>query len=139
MIKLRSLPNSKTFPRYFESAMYFLAVLAVYNLIYILLISSGFTPSMPIVFWLAIPCIFIHVYNSIESEFKDVNRDKLRETVTFIRLKQMQSLKEKLEDNPEILYEPYKKKSLLYWARHHNNVEANSLIIELMKNSKKAQ
>ncbi len=134
--KLRSLPNTKTFPRYFESAMYFLAALAGYNFIAICMFVDDFTLTMPAPFVLAIPIIFCNIYFSIENEYKNVNRDTMREAVVHIRLKQTQALIEKLENNPEILQLAYKKKSLLYWARYHQNLEANSIIIQMMKKTK---
>lgn len=62
-----------------------------------------------------------------------MNRETLKEVVIHIRLKRIQSLKEMLEENPEILNEKYHQKSLLYWAKHHNNVQAHSLIISELK------
>lgn len=131
--KLRSLPNYKTMPRYFHSAMLFLALLAVYNFISICLFYDDFMPRLPAPFIIAIPLIFIHVYTSIESEYKNVTRETVSEAVVHIRLKRLQSLKEMLEENPEILNGKYKKKSLLYWARHHKNFQAHALIISELK------
>lgn len=131
--KFRSLPNTKTLPRYFESGMYFLSFLAVYNFFAICLLVDGFSLSMPAPFVLAIPVMFLNVYFAIENEYKNVNRDTMREAIVYIRLKQTQALIEKLDENPEVLFQSYKKKSLLYWARHHQNLEANTVIIEHMK------
>lgn len=131
--KLRSLPNSKTFPQYFNSFMYFLAALGAYNFIAICLFYDGFRPRVPALFVVAIPLVFIHVYNSIESEFRNVTRDTIKDVIVHIRLRQFQSLKEKIEDNPEILKEMLNKKSLLYWAKHHKNLQAHSLLIEGLK------
>lgn len=136
-LKLRSLPNSHTFSRYLNAFMYFLAVLAAYNFIAICLIYDDFMPRVPGLFLLAIPAIFYYTYHSIENEFLSITPDKMKEVIVHIRLKQKQSLIEKLEANPEVLYGAYNKKSLLYWARHHNNVEANAIIIEHMKRGKK--
>lgn len=94
-------------------------------------------PSLPVPFVLAIPLIFLKIYSKIEYEFRNIQRDTIKDAVVHIRLKQNQSLREKLEDHPEMLTVTYKKKSLLYWAKHHNNVEANSLIISLMKKKNK--
>ncbi len=131
--KLRSLPNWKTFPRYFHSSMYFLAALSVYNFIAICLFYDDFIPRIPALFVLAIPLIFIHIYTSSESEYRNVTRDTIKEVIVHIRLRQFQSLKEKIEDNPEILKEKLDKKSLFYWAKHHNNLEAHSFLIGELK------
>lgn len=136
-LKARSLPNSQTFSRYFNAFMYFLAVLAAYNFVAICVIYDDFMPRVPGLFLLAIPAIFYYVYNSIESEFLRITPDKMKDVIVHIRLKQKQSLIEKLQDNPEILFGSYNKKSLLYWARHHKNVEANAIIIEHMKRAKR--
>jgi hypothetical protein len=135
--KLRSLPNWKNFPRYFNCLMYFWAVLAVYNFIAICLIYDDFVPRMPALFVLAIPLILIHTYTSIENEFKNVTKDKIKEVVICIRLKQFQSLKEMIEDNPEILKEKIDKKSLLYWAKHYKNLPAHALLIGEMRKLQK--
>lgn len=136
--KLRSLPNTKNFSRYFESGMYFISFLAIYNFIAICVFVDDFTLTMPAPFVLAIPVMFLNVYFSIESEFKSVSRDTMKGAIVHIRLKQTQALIEKLDENPEILFQSYKKKSLLYWARYHQNLEANSIIIERMKKVRKA-
>lgn len=131
--KLRSLPNSKTFPRYFNSFMYFLAALAVYNLVAICLFYNDFMPRMPVLFVVAIPLTFIHVYTCIEREYRNVTRDTIKDVIIHIRLGQFQSLKEKIEDNPEILKEKLDKKSLFYWAKHHKNLKAHSFLIGELK------
>ncbi|TDP52545.1 hypothetical protein C8D79_2310 [Bacteriovorax stolpii] len=118
--------------------MYYMAVLAAYNLITICLVYDDFTPRFPALFALAIPVLFFYTYHTLENEFKNVTRDMVKDVITYIRLKQTQSLIETLEENPEILQGTYKKKSLLYWARHHKNLEANSIIIDVMKKQKKA-
>ncbi|QDK42657.1 hypothetical protein DOM21_14600 [Bacteriovorax stolpii] len=137
-LKLRSLPNSKNIRRYLDCLMYYMAVLAAYNLITICLVYDDFTPRFPALFALAIPVLFFYTYHTLENEFKNVTRDMVKDVITYIRLKQTQSLIETLEENPEILQGTYKKKSLLYWARHHKNLEANSIIIDVMKKQKKA-
>lgn len=134
--KLRSLPNSKTAPRYLEYIIYFILVFVIYNFIYICLFSDGFAPTLHPLMVLALPIGFIHLYSTIENEYKNVKRDTFKEVIVFIRLKQHQSLIETLEDNPEILNERYDKKGLLYWAKHYKNVQANSIIIEQMKKPK---
>ena len=131
--KLRSLPNSKTFLRYFNCFMLYISALAIYNFIAICLIYDDFMPRIPALFVLAIPVILIHVYNSIESGYKNVSRDTVKETIVHIRLGQFQSLKEKIEDNPEILRKKIDDKSLLYWAKHYNNLQAHSLLIGELK------
>jgi hypothetical protein len=135
--KLRSLPNSKTFTRYGDAFMYYIAVLGVYNLITICLFVDGFKLQFPALFIIALPVLFVHVYMSIEREYKNVNREVLKEAVIYIRLNQLQSLKEKVELNPEILNEKFDKKSLLYWARHHKNIQAHSYLIGELKRLKR--
>lgn len=136
--KLRSLPNSKTFPRYYHCFMLFMGALAVYNFIAICLIYDDFTPRIPALFVIAIPLILIHIYNSIESDYKNVSRDTVKEVIVHIRLGQFQSLKEKIEDNPEILKKTINDKSLLYWAKYYKNLEAHSLLVgELKKMQRK--
>lgn len=135
--RLRSLPNSKTFSRYFEAYMYFFAIYLAYNFVTICLFRDGFMPSLPVPFVLAIPLLFLKIYSNIEYKFRNIQRDTIKDVIILIRLKQNQSLREKLEDHPEMLTATYKKKSLLYWAKHHKNVEANSLIISLMKKKNK--
>lgn len=134
--KLRSLPNSKNFSRYLERFIYFLLVLVIYNFINICLFVDGLMPSLPAPFVFALPIIFIHLYCTIENEYKNVTRDTFKDVIVYIRLRQTQSLIETLENNPEIINENYNKKSLLYWARHYKNTQANSIIIEQMKKSK---
>lgn len=134
--RLRSLPNSKTFSRYFDAYMCFLAIYFAYNFVTICLFKDGFMFSLPVLFVFAIPLLFLKVYSDIEGEFKNIQRDTIKDVIVHIRLKQQQSLIEKLEDHPEMLTATYKKKSLLYWARHHKNLEANALIISLMKKKK---
>ncbi|MEA9357242.1 hypothetical protein SHI21_13540 [Bacteriovorax sp. PP10] len=134
--KLRSLPNSKTASRYLEAVIYFIIIFVIYNFINICLFSDGFMPTLPALLVLALPIGFIHVYSTIETEYKNVKRDTFKEVIVHIRLRQTQSLIEKLEDNPEILNEKYQKKSLLYWAKHYKNIQANSIIIEQMKKPK---
>ncbi len=133
--KLRSLPNSKTFPRYLDRFVFFMAIYFIYNFITICLFYDGFALRTPTVFILAFPIIFLQLYSTIEYEFRNVSRDKIKDTIIHIRLGQTQSLIETLEENPEILKATYNKKSLLYWARHHQNIEANTLIIDMMKKS----
>ncbi|MBC7538688.1 MAG: hypothetical protein H7281_07705 [Bacteriovorax sp.] len=131
--KIRSLPNSITFPRYFKGFMYFLAVWAAYNFIAICLFYDGFIPRLPDLFVVAIPLAFIHIYTSIESEYKNVTRETIKEVIINIRLSQFQMLKEKIETNPEILKEKLNNKSLLYWAKHYKNLQAHSLLLEELK------
>jgi hypothetical protein len=133
--KSRSLPNTKTFSRYFESYAYFLTVFCIYNFVDICLFKKGLAPSLPAVFLFAIPLIFVNIYNNIEEEYKNVSSNTLKDIIVHIRLKQSQSLIEKLECNPEILKENYKKKSLLYWAHHYKNTQANAIIIDIMNKS----
>lgn len=134
--KLRSLPNSKTLPRYIESYNYWFLALVIFNFIDICLFSEGLMPTIPAPFVFAIPIVFVHIYTTLENEYKNVSRDTFKEVIVFIRLKQSQSLIETLEDNPELLKEHYNKKSLLYWARHYKNIEANSIIIEQLKKTR---
>lgn len=94
-------------------------------------------PTIPTPAIFIIPIGFFHLYNTIEGEYKNVKRDTFKDVVVHIRLNQTQSLIEKLEENPEILSESYNKKSLLYWARHHNNLKAHSIILEQLKKSAK--
>lgn len=131
--KLRSLPNTKNFRRYLDGFMYYIATLAAFNFFSICILQDDLSPTLPPLFVLALPIGFFNIYFSIETEFKNVNKDSVREAIIHIRLKQTQSLVDKLEEHPEILYESYNKKSLLYWARYHKNIEANSIIIERMK------
>lgn len=131
--KFRSLPNSNTFPKYFERFVYFMAVLFVYNFISICLIKDDFSFTIPNLFALAFPLVFLHLYSTIESDFQDLNKDKVKDVIVLIRLKQHQSLVEKLGENPELLKSIYRKKSLLSWAKYHNNLEAHSIIIGLIK------
>lgn len=135
-LKLRSLPNSKTLPKYFHSFMCFVAVLCAYNFITICLFYDGFTPRIPTLFIVAFPLIFFHTYSGIERAYRNVTRDTLKDVIVHIRLKQFQSLKEKIEDNPEILKEKLNKKSLLYWAKHHKNLKAHALLIGELKKLK---
>lgn len=134
--KLRSLPNEKNGLKYLEAFTYLLVVFLIYNIVYICLFSDGFMPTLPILFILSIPIVFLYVYEGIEKEFQNVSRETFKEIIVYVRLKQNQSLKEKLEMNPEILKETYKKKSLLYWAKYYNNLQANSIIIKEMKRPK---
>lgn len=135
--KLRSLPNFNTAGKYIDALICFGAVLAGYNFIAICLIYDDFTPRMPAIFIVALPLMLFHVYSKIESEYVNVDRDRMKDVIVHIRLNQMQSLKEKLESNPEVLSGSYDNKSLLYWARHHKNLEAHSLILNEMKKHQK--
>lgn len=90
-------------------------------------------PRIPALFVVAIPLVFIHIYTSIENEYRNVTRDTIKEVIVHIRLGQFQSLKEKIEDNPEILKEKLDKKSLFYWAKNHKNLQAHSLLIGELK------
>ncbi|MGZ3790610.1 MAG: hypothetical protein ACXVCQ_18945 [Bacteriovorax sp.] len=90
-------------------------------------------PRMPALFVVAIPLVFIHVYSSIESEYRNVTRDTIKEVIVHIRLRQLQLLKEKIKDNPEILKEKLDKKSLFYWAKYHKNLQAHSFLIGELK------
>ncbi len=126
--KRRSLPNSKNFKRYLEAYIYYFLFLVIYNFVEICLFSDGLMPTIPAPFVFAIPILFVHIYKTIENEFKNVHKDTFREIVTHIRLKQTQSLIEKIEDHPEILKETFNNKSLLYWAKHYNNIHANTIL-----------
>ena len=103
----------------------------------ICLVYNDFTPRVPSLFILAIPVVFVYTYASIESEFKVVTRDKLKDIIVFIRLGQNQSLKERIVYNPELLKEKLDKKSLFSWAKHYKNLEAHSFLIELMQKHRK--
>lgn len=131
--KLRSLPNYRTIPRYWRYYVLLFLAYVIYNFVTICLFSRDFTPSLPAVFVLAIPIMFIHIYYTIENEFLFVSKDTFKEIVVHIRLNQTQSLIERLEENPEIIKSRFDKKSLLYWARHYKNLEAHKIIIEQMK------
>lgn len=136
--KLRSLPNSRNISRYVDGYICFFAFWLAYNFVTICLFYDGFMFTFPVPFVLGVPLLFIKIYTTIENEFKNITRDNIKDVIVLIRLKQNQSLVEKLEDHPEMLTALYKKRSLLYWAKHHNNVKANAIIIGLMKNGKKA-
>lgn len=57
----------------------------------------------------------------------------LEQTILFIQMNHLQSLTEAIEQNPELLYMDYKKKSLLYWCKHYKNTKAHTVILQLMK------
>ena len=53
--------------------------------------------------------------------------------VHLIQSNHLQSLKELLEHNPECAKNTYKNKSMLYWCKHYNNVQAHTMIVEFLK------
>lgn len=137
MPKLRSLPNFKTASRYIDAFATFIAFLGIYNLVSICLIQDDFMPTFPTVFAIVLLLRLIHVYSTIENEYRYYSRDKVQDVVVHIRLKHHQALKEKLADNPELLNAKYDNRSLLAWAKHYKNREANSIIIQRLRSLKK--
>lgn len=135
--RLRSLPNSKTFRLYLDHYAVLFLTYAIFNLVYVCVISDGFEPAFQGPFIIAIPIIFIHVYSIIETGHKNVSRDDMKDAIVHIRLNHTQSLLEKLEQNPEMLKVTYQNKSLLYWAKHYKNAHANSIIINQMRKVQK--
>lgn len=127
--KLRSLPNSKNIHRYMESFFNWMLSFVIYNFVYICFVAEDLTPQFPVAFFVVLPFMFVHIYAELEAEYRQVNRETMKEVVIYIRLKQNQSLKEKLEEHPEILKQRLDNKSLLYYAKKYKNLSAHSLII----------
>jgi hypothetical protein len=130
--KIRSLPNSKTLGRYLTAYLYLFGLLGVFNLIFITIISDGITPVFPLVFVLAIPLVLVSIYHQIEEEYKAVTGYDVGKLVMQIQLGRTQSLSEALDERPEYLKQKYKKKSLIFWAKHYNNQKAHSIIAKKM-------
>lgn len=79
--------------------------------------------------------IYYRTLSNFDAHF-EANFHKTQEAqflVHLIQVHHVQSLKEKFIFDPELIYTTHKKKSLLYWAKHYNNLEAHKMIIELMK------
>lgn len=136
--KLRSLPNSKNFFEYLDTAIYVFAIIFVFNFVYIMLIADDFNPVFPIGFALLIPVAFAKKYHEIESRNSTITNDDFRELLVDLRQHQWQSFKEKIHDRPEFLKAQYKNRTLLYWCKKYNDLKANKLIIEEIKNNNKA-
>lgn len=131
----RSLPtNSYNFIKYFNAYMKLLIVFTVYNLINIMFVRDDFQITFPVFFWLAIPIIFFHVYGRIENNYRKVDKDDMKKVIVLIRLRHSQLLEAELNEKPEVLKKKYKNKSLIYWAKHYNNVQAHSIIAKLTAN-----
>ncbi|MBC7538452.1 MAG: hypothetical protein H7281_06505 [Bacteriovorax sp.] len=130
--KLRSLPNENNFGRYFTAYLYLIFAYLAFNFIHICLFSDGFGFEFPSILAVIIPIIFIHIYTSLENDFKKVTKDDLKNVVTLIRTNHYQSLFEVLSTKPEILNVKYKNKSILYWAKYYQNPKANSVIIKVI-------
>jgi hypothetical protein len=79
-----------------------------------------------------VPIIFVIVYSRIEAELCDVNHADIYSIITLIQMKHSQELFDELARRPELLKRKYKNKSLLFWAKHYNNLEAHSIITKQM-------
>ena len=130
--KSRSLPNSKTLGRYLTALMVFIAVLGVYNFIYICLIANDFKIVIPDLILIALPMVFVTIYHKIENEYKAVSRHDILKILMFIQVGHSQALSEALDERPELLSQKYQRKSLLYWAKYYNNKDAHSIIAKRM-------
>ena len=79
------------------------------------------------------------IYFRILAKFGDTvdslcNRGfEAQELVNMIQNNHMQSMKEKFINDPYLINCMYKKRSLLYWTKHYNNLQAHKMIIDLMK------
>lgn len=75
---------------------------------------------------------FLSTFGDAIDSFAD--RDfEAQQLVHMIQSNHMQSLKEKFIINPNLVDSTYRRKSLLYWAKHYNNLVAHKMIIELLK------
>ncbi len=106
----------------------------VFNFIYITLFASGdnFIPIIPEYFLLAIPIIFATVYFRIENSYRSISKQQMGQLVMLIQLKHNQTLIRELDEIPEAIHHKYQKKSLVFWAKYYNNVEAHSIITKKM-------
>lgn len=62
---------------------------------------------------------------------KQGDNDAIKYVLTHIQHNHLESLKQKIRDYPEVLYEEYKQKDLCYWAKYYKNDKAHDLIIKL--------
>lgn len=130
--KSRSLPNSKTMGKYLTAFLFFVALLGVYNFIYICLIAHDFRVVFPDLILLAIPIVFVTIYHKIENEYKAISRHDTLKILMFIQVGHSQALSEALDERPELLSQKYQRKSLLYWTKYYKNTEAHSIIAKRM-------
>ncbi len=131
-LKLRSLPNPSNLSKYFDAYFKTIFPYLILNFVYVCLKPEGFGFIFPAYILIIIPVVFFHVYYCNEIEYKIVTKADLEKVISLIRINHHQSLLEELTNQPEILNVKYKKKSLLYWAKHYRNPKANSIIIQLM-------
>ena len=132
-IKRRSLPNQKNSGKYFGAVTAVIVIFIVYNFIHIIF-TDGFLLVFPKIIYPLIFFAFYTIYQSIERDFRNASQDDMIKIVSLIQMNHIQTLTEELSEKPEMLSHKYKNKSLLYWARHYKNNEANSLIIKLLRN-----
>ena len=59
--------------------------------------------------------------------------ERIGQVILCIQMNHLQTLTEMFEDDPELLTQKYKKKSLHFWCKHYNNTKAHALILELTK------
>lgn len=59
--------------------------------------------------------------------------DAQSRVVLSVQLNQLQTLREVIEANPEILYCNYQRRSLIAWCRYYKNTCAQELIVQMMQ------
>lgn len=137
-LKKRSAPNDKNWMEYFIFFLHpHLYVHVDENII--LLALSTLTLFSPKAIFIFIPAVFYRIYSNSEYEIRRNKGGDAREVVNLIQHGHMQSLKEKIELDPDLLEATYKNKSLLYWSKYYNNYKAHKFIIDQikMRNEKK--
>lgn len=73
--------------------------------------------------------IFLYLFRFYDKKQSD--GDAIKYVLTHIQHNHLESLKQKVKDHPDVLYEEYKKKDLCYWALYYKNQKAHDLIIRL--------
>ena len=133
-LKRRSAPNSKNWHSYliffFFPMVYFAvdrspAVLILTLISFITAANENYTPTLALV-----ALVMFRIYQSNENEFNEAKGWDGNELAYFIRIKHHLSLKERLKNDPHLAYSTYQKRSLLYWCKHYNNLEAHKILLE---------
>jgi len=133
-IHWRSLPNEKNYKEYLDLYLKTISIFAAFSFIHFCLIAEDLYPLSPIWILIILPLVTIYKYFYNEDQIQKITKDDFKSLLVNIRLGQIQSLKEKIEDRPEYLKYEYQGHSLLYWCKKYQNLKANQLIIDLMKN-----
>ena len=95
-----------------------------------IVVGSFFFPPLLILFP---PYLLMITHQQIKKEHELQQPERMGKVVLCIQMNHLQTLTEIFEDDPELLTQNYKKKSLHYWCKHYNNTKAHALILELAK------